>query len=52
MPRVIVAGARESRIGEVSRETKETNVTVRINLDGTGVADLKTPVPFLNHMLD
>lgn len=46
------AAPRASRIGEESRSTKETTVAVRINLDGTGVATLDTPVPFLNHMLD
>ncbi|ONI26260.1 hypothetical protein PRUPE_1G013300 [Prunus persica] len=40
------------RIGEVKRVTKETNVSVKINLDGTGVADSSTGIPFLDHMLD
>lgn len=40
------------RIGEVKRVTKETNVSVKINLDGTGVADSSTAIPFLDHMLD
>ncbi|CAH8261428.1 unnamed protein product, partial [Arabidopsis lyrata] len=41
-----------ARIGEVKRVTKETNVSVKINLDGTGVADSCTGIPFLDHMLD
>ncbi|XP_006653772.2 imidazoleglycerol-phosphate dehydratase 3, chloroplastic [Oryza brachyantha] len=41
-----------SRVGEVERVTKETNVHVKINLDGTGVADCSTGIPFLDHMLD
>ncbi|CAA7019003.1 unnamed protein product [Microthlaspi erraticum] len=41
-----------ARIGEVKRVTKETNVSVKINLDGTGVADSSTGIPFLDHMLD
>ncbi|KAI8003273.1 hypothetical protein LOK49_LG08G02970 [Camellia lanceoleosa] len=41
-----------ARIGEVKRVTKETNVSVRINLDGSGVADSSTGIPFLDHMLD
>ncbi|KAK4587289.1 hypothetical protein RGQ29_024129 [Quercus rubra] len=41
-----------ARIGEVKRVTKETNVSVKINLDGTGVADNNTGIPFLDHMLD
>ncbi|MBA0830808.1 hypothetical protein Goarm_015312, partial [Gossypium armourianum] len=40
------------RIGEVKRVTKETNVWVKINLDGTGVANSSTSIPFLDHMLD
>ncbi|CAN7111787.1 unnamed protein product [Brassica rapa subsp. narinosa] len=39
------------RVGEVKRVTKETNVSVKINLDGTGVADCSTGIPFLDHML-
>ena len=34
------------------RETKETKVEVRLNLDGTGVNDVATGVPFFDHMLD
>ncbi|KAG4185232.1 hypothetical protein ERO13_A09G215700v2 [Gossypium hirsutum] len=40
------------RIGEVKRVTKETNVWVKINLDGTGVVNSSTSIPFLDHMLD
>eukprot|EP00268_Persea_americana_P008368 TRINITY_DN13241_c0_g1_i1.p1 TRINITY_DN13241_c0_g1~~TRINITY_DN13241_c0_g1_i1.p1 ORF type:complete len:282 (+),score=52.86 TRINITY_DN13241_c0_g1_i1:232-1077(+) len=40
------------RIGEVARVTKETDVEVRLNLDGTGIADSSTGIPFLDHMLD
>lgn len=40
------------RIGEVKRVTKETNVFVKLNLDGSGVADSDTGIPFLDHMLD
>ncbi|XP_059435107.1 imidazoleglycerol-phosphate dehydratase, chloroplastic-like [Corylus avellana] len=41
-----------ARIGEVKRVTKETNVSVKINLDGSGVAENNTGIPFLDHMLD
>lgn len=41
-----------SRVGEVKRVTKETNVHVKLNLDGSGVAKCGTGIPFLDHMLD
>ena len=40
------------RIADVERNTLETQVKVRINLDGTGQSSFDTGVPFLNHMLD
>ena len=40
------------RTAEVQRNTKETQIRVRLNLDGTGKAVLKTGIPFLEHMLD
>ncbi|HEX4878865.1 MAG TPA: imidazoleglycerol-phosphate dehydratase HisB [Limnobacter sp.] len=40
------------RTAEVTRNTLETQVTVRINLDGTGEKSLNTGVPFLDHMLE
>ena len=40
------------RQAEISRKTLETEITVRINLDGSGQAKLATGVPFLEHMLD
>jgi imidazoleglycerol-phosphate dehydratase len=40
------------RMGTVHRATRETDVTVSLNLDGTGKTDNHTGVPFLDHMLD
>ena len=37
---------------EVNRNTSETQIQLKINLDGTGRAELNTGVPFLDHMLD
>ncbi len=40
------------RKATISRDTLETQITVSINLDGTGEANFDTGVPFLDHMMD
>lgn len=39
------------RIGEIIRKTAETNIRVRVNLDGSGECKIRTGVNFLDHML-
>src|SRR6266566_8886551 len=41
----------KSRRAQVRRETKETRVTVDLEIDGSGTSSLNTGVPFLDHML-
>lgn len=41
-----------ARTAELARETKETNIRLALNLDGTGQANIETGVPFFNHMLE
>ena len=40
------------RIGTAQRKTKETDISISVDLDGTGKAAIQTPLPFLSHMLD
>lgn len=39
------------RTGEITRNTAETNISLKVNLDGTGKTEVNTGVGFLNHML-
>ncbi len=41
-----------ARTAKIERNTRETRVTVEVNLDGCGKAEYHTGVPFLDHMLD
>ena len=42
----------EGRQGRVERKTKETEIGLQLNLDGTGAAKVRTPIPFFSHMLE
>ena len=39
------------RQSEIKRKTNETDISVFINLDGNGISDIETGIPFLDHML-
>ena len=41
-----------TRSATVTRTTRETSISVTLDLDGHGVADVQTPIPFLSHMVD
>lgn len=40
------------RQAKVERKTKETNISLALNIDGRGSYKVKTPIPFFNHMLE
>ena len=40
-----------ARTSHVKRSTSETQIEVKLNLDGSGIQEIDTPVPFLDHML-
>lgn len=41
-----------ARISKIRRKTKETQIALRLNLDGHGKSAISTGIPFFNHMLD
>ena len=47
----MTSAERGTRIGEVSRKTLETDVQIRVDLDGTGIADVATGVGAFDHLL-
>ncbi len=42
----------QERLGEVERNTLETQIKVKLNLDGKGQGSIKTGISFLDHMID
>lgn len=41
-----------NRIASITRNTKETQINLELNLDGTGIHEIDTPIPFLSHLLE
>lgn len=42
----------EKRIADITRGTKETNITVKLNIDGSGESKISSGIGFLDHMLE
>ncbi len=42
----------KDRVSEITRNTNETEIYIKLNLDGSGKNDINTGLPFFNHMLD
>jgi imidazoleglycerol-phosphate dehydratase len=47
-----VLAKKATRTAKLQRKSKETQVSIEVCLDGSGLSDIKTPLPFFSHMLD
>jgi len=44
--------AKKPRKAKIVRNTRETQITLELNVDGSGKSQIETPIPFLNHMME
>lgn len=51
-PRALTRASTKDRRARVTRTTRETDISVELNVDGRGRSELDTGIPFLNHMLE
>ncbi|MDX5584201.1 MAG: bifunctional histidinol-phosphatase/imidazoleglycerol-phosphate dehydratase HisB [Aureibaculum sp.] len=42
----------EDRVAQINRKTNETNIFIKVNLDGTGKSEIDTGIAFFDHMID
>ncbi|MBI4209295.1 MAG: imidazoleglycerol-phosphate dehydratase HisB [Deltaproteobacteria bacterium] len=42
----------KNRIAKIQRTTRETDISMELNIDGTGAYKIETPIPFVTHMLE
>jgi len=42
----------KKRTAKINRKTKETDIKLDLNIDGSGKYQIDTPIPFYNHMLE
>jgi len=49
---MLFGGIKMGRTAAISRKTGETNIQLSFNIDGEGISEIDTGVPFMNHMLD
>jgi imidazoleglycerol-phosphate dehydratase len=42
----------QKRVAQIQRTTRETDISMELNIDGTGVYKIETPIPFVTHMLE